>query len=72
LTLLNEAFEGKRILEARARQKLLAAFEILHGSLVRLGGFSCPERAQIPPPAGFRILLPRVKPVFARLELPDH
>jgi hypothetical protein len=39
---------------------------------VSLGSFPRTECAKVPSPAGLRILLSRVKPVFAGLKFPDH
>src|SRR5438105_10422795 len=36
------------------------------------GGREAGERAEVPPPARFRVFLSRIQPVFAGLELSDH
>jgi len=59
---------NSRIVDGR----LAAALEILHRALVFLRRCSRGERAQIPSPASPRFDLAGVKPVLARLELPDH
>ena len=41
-------------------------------ALVLLGGRARAERSQVAPPAGLRMFLPRVEPVFSRGQLPDH
>lgn len=46
--------------------------EELNGSFVRLCGVARLERAEVAALAGARILLARVKPVFARFQFPDH
>src|SRR6476660_2837761 len=48
------------------------AFEKLHGSLVSLGSGPARERPEIAPPAGLRILLPRIEPILAGRESADH
>jgi hypothetical protein len=50
----------------------LPAFEELHRALVLHSRFSASERSQIPSLASIRVLLSRVEPVFARLQLPNH
>jgi hypothetical protein len=47
-------------------------FEILHGALVLLRRRAAGEGAEIAPPAGLRIFLARIEPIFARGELADH
>src|ERR1700683_4145199 len=46
--------------------------EVLHRPLVLLRRRARGESAEIAPPAGLRILLARVEPVFAGRELADH
>src|ERR1044072_5661522 len=48
------------------------AFEILHGSFVLLGRSPRIKRAEVFAFACFRILLPRVEPILARLQLSNH
>jgi DNA-binding response OmpR family regulator len=50
----------------------LMPLEILHRALVLLRRRASGERAEIPPPAGLRILLARVEPVLAGSKLADH
>jgi hypothetical protein len=52
--------------------RLLLVLEVLHRPLVGFGGFPAPEGAQITPPTGFRIFLPRIQPVLPRLQFPNH
>jgi len=47
-------------------------FEELNGSLVLLSCASRPERAEVSSPARFGVALPRVQPVFARRQFPNH
>src|SRR5687768_12291325 len=54
------------------RSELPAPLEELDGALVLLRRRACVERAEVPPPAGFRVLLARVQAVLAGLELSDH
>jgi len=46
--------------------------EKLHGALVLLRRGTAPKGAEITPPAGLRIYLARIEPVFAGGELADH
>src|SRR5207237_8124728 len=48
------------------------ALEGLNGALVLFGGRASLERAEVPPAPGARILLARVEPILAGLELADH
>src|SRR5262245_39750295 len=48
------------------------ALEALHGTLVLLGRRPRLEGAEIATPAGFRVQLPGIEPIAARLELADH
>ena len=50
----------------------LIPLEILYRALVPLRGGARPEGAEIAPPPRLRILLPRIKPVFAGGKLADH
>src|ERR1700744_2788641 len=47
-------------------------FEVLHRALVGLGLLPRRKGPQVATLAGFRILLARVQPVFARREFADH
>jgi hypothetical protein len=47
------------------RRLSLMPLEILHRALVLLRRRARTERAEIPPPAGLRILLAGIEPVFA-------
>jgi hypothetical protein len=47
-------------------------FEILHGALVLLRRGARIEGAEIAAPAGLRILLARIEPVFAGRQFADH
>lgn len=47
-------------------------FEVLHLTLVLLGGRACPERPQIPPSLGLRVDFPRIQPIFTRAEFTYH
>ena len=75
---LSAALEQRRHRRALRKQEHFAlssrlrALEELHGPLVPLGGLARPERAEVAPPPGLRILLPRVQPPPPRFELPDH
>jgi hypothetical protein len=46
--------------------------EKLYGALVLLRRGGATERAEITPPAGLRIFLARIEPIFAGGELADH
>jgi hypothetical protein len=46
--------------------------EELHGALVLLRRGTARKRAEIAPPAGLRIFLSRIEPVFAGRELANH
>src|SRR5258708_33859723 len=48
------------------------ALEELHCALVLFGGPARLEGSEVPAPAGVRIQLARIEPVFAGRELPDH
>jgi hypothetical protein len=50
----------------------MPAFEKLHGVLVFFRCLATGESPQVPPPAGARVDLSRIKPVLARLQLADH
>ena len=47
-------------------------FEILHGTLVLLGGGAAVEGTEIAASAGLRIYLARIEPVFAGRQFADH
>jgi hypothetical protein len=47
-------------------------FEELNGALVFFRRAPGPESAEVPPPAGLGIDLPRIEPIFARCELSNH
>src|ERR1700726_4737923 len=51
---------------------LLMPFEILHRTLVLLGGGAAIEGAQIAAAAGLRVHIARIEPVFAGGQLADH
>ena len=48
------------------------SLEVLNVAFVLLGRPAAVERAEIPPLAGLRILLPRIQPIFSGRQLPDH
>jgi hypothetical protein len=49
-----------------------ATLEELHRALVLLGRLPARKRAEVAALAGARVLLARIEPVLARLELADH
>ena len=61
-------FDRRRLREPAFLATILSStfsFEILHGSLVFLGGAPRGKRAQIPVFARTRIALPRIEPILA-------
>jgi len=46
--------------------------EILNGALVLLRRSLCPKRAEISSFPCLRIFLPRIQPIFAGFQFPDH
>jgi hypothetical protein len=56
----------------RSSNDKLMPLEILHRALVLLRCRTGGECAEIPPPAGLRILLARIEPVFAGSKFADH
>jgi hypothetical protein len=51
----------------RAPRFALASLKVLHRTLMSLGGLFAGKRAEVAPPASFRILFSRVQTVFAGL-----
>src|SRR5439155_14683773 len=49
-----------------------AALDELHGALVGLRRLARLERSEVPPLPGLGVGLPRIEPVFARLQLANH
>jgi hypothetical protein len=48
------------------------AFEVLHRTLMTLGGPACRERAEISSPRGPGIAFSRVEPILAGSKFPNH
>lgn len=49
-----------------------ATLEELNRTFVTLGGGAAPERPQVPPPTGLRILLARIQAIVSRRQFSDH
>jgi len=48
------------------------SLEVLHLTLMLLGGGACLERPQISSSLGLRVDFPRIQPIFARAEFSYH
>jgi hypothetical protein len=69
---IRQEFQAFATLSIAAPNALPSPLEELHFLFVLLRRFFCFERAQVPPLAGFRVLLSGVEPIFAAFEFANH
>jgi hypothetical protein len=64
--------QGDHLSSTSGSTRHLMPLKVLKCSFVFLGCSLCLERCQIPALSSSRIFLPRIQPIFAGLEFPDH